>query len=113
MGNLISYFIDESEKDKEIQRLKALLVEKECDKDGDKKNVLNNNISISNEQILSWVEDELKDPESNITMMPDYMEKKLKMQIFTILLRMLEKVLSTTKVSFINHELYFKIQPKD
>jgi hypothetical protein len=87
-----------SEKDKEIEKLKSII--------GSYSQKPKN---ISNEKIMEWIDAEISKPENNITWMPDGVEKKLKLQIFTIFLNLIDHMLSTTKIEFINHKISINI----
>ena len=65
---------------------------------------------ISRAKIMEWVDDQLKNSEANIAWMPDYVERQLKTDIFTMLLALIDHILETTKIDFMGHEMRFDIQ---
>lgn len=89
-----------SDKNEEIEKLKEI-IKSHTQKQNQK--------SISKQNIMAWVEAEISKPENNITWMPDGVEKKFKLQIFTIFLNLIDHMLSTTKIEFINHKISFSI----
>lgn len=64
---------------------------------------------ISREKLLSWIDNQLDMPENNIGFVPDKIERKLKTQIYTTILNMLDYILETTTVDFMGQTIKFDI----
>ena len=65
--------------------------------------------SISKEKLLAWVDDQLQNQESNSKWIPDFAERKLKADIFAMMLGMVDHVLETTKVEIMGHVIRFDL----
>lgn len=70
-------------------------------------------VNISRERVLAWVDDQLSKPDSNIGWMPDVVERKLKTDIFVMLLGLVEHLLETTKIEVMGHEISFELEPQE
>ena len=71
----------------------------------------NTNISskdISNVSIDHFIDDILNDPETN-TILPDSLERNFYRKIITIVLKSLQKTLSTAKISILHHNITFNL----
>lgn len=64
---------------------------------------------ISHDKLLEWVDDQLKKQESNCKWIPDFAERKLKADIFAMLLGSIEHILSTAKVEVMGHAIRFDL----
>ncbi len=91
-----------SDKNEEIEKLKEIIKIQNQNQNQKPK-------SVSQENIMAWIDAEISKPENNITWMPDGVEKKLKLQIFTIFLNLIDHMLTTTKIEFVNHKISFSI----
>lgn len=61
---------------------------------------------------MAWVEASLAKPEGNIGWMPDAIEKKLKSDIFVMLLGLVDHILETTKIEIMGHDISFAVHPE-
>ena len=84
---------------KEIEELKQTQNQNNKPKSTDTK--------ISRESLIQWVNNQLSDPTTNITLMPDFVERRLKVQIFEMILNMFDYILETTKVEFMGQKIVF------
>ena len=64
---------------------------------------------ISTAEIDKFVEEILKDPNVNIGYLPDWVERKIYKNVFTIALGLVDKFADTTSVKFLGHELKFDL----
>lgn len=67
---------------------------------------------LSEEQIKKFVEDLLTDENVNIEYLPDWVERKLYINIFNILLGLLKKTVKSTSIKFIGHQIYLDMKPQ-
>jgi len=67
---------------------------------------------ISKEKINEFVDELLKDENINIKYLPDYVEKQLYRNIFTIAVGVLDKILNTTELNMIGHQIKLSIEPQ-
>jgi hypothetical protein len=82
----------------------------------------NNNSSYTNlttqklhhlyqDHIKKFVEAILADPDTNISWLPDVVERRLYINIATIALKSFEALLETSTVNFLSHKLQFVVDP--
>jgi len=69
--------------------------------------------NISKQKISEFVNNILKDEAINIKYFPDWVERKLYNNIFTILINLLDNLLEGTNINFLGHQLTFDIKPKE
>jgi primase-polymerase (primpol)-like protein len=67
---------------------------------------------LSQAHIANFVDDILKDENMNIKYLPDWVEKQLYVNIFTLLISLLQKVLLTSNLKVIGHEMTFDLIAK-
>ena len=67
---------------------------------------------LSQQKIDDFVEKLLNDKNVNIGYFPDFVERKLYKNIFTLLLGILDNTLSSTKINFMGHELLLTMGPQ-
>ena len=67
--------------------------------------------NISEQRISSIVESMLEDPDTNIPWLPDFVERKLYMNIFTIAMNMLERIIEDIKLHFMGHQIQMVVDP--
>jgi hypothetical protein len=67
--------------------------------------------TLSKKKILEFVEILLKDKNINIGYLPDYVEKQIYLNIFTILIGIVEHSLKSVKVEIMGHKLDISITP--
>jgi hypothetical protein len=65
--------------------------------------------SVSKEKLMAWVDDQLQKQESNSKWIPDFAERKLKVDIFNMILGMVDHILETTKVEIMGHVIRFDL----
>lgn len=68
--------------------------------------------ALSKEKINEFVEELLNDENINIKYLPDYVERQLYRNIFTIAIGVLEKLLNTTEINMIGHQVKLSMQPQ-
>ena len=66
---------------------------------------------MSEQRLSSIVQDMLDDPDTNIPWLPDFVERKLYMNIFTIAMNMFERVIEDTQLHFMGHQLQMVVDP--
>lgn len=82
----------------------------------------NNNLSLATmtkeqlhvatkNHVKKFVDDILADPDTNISWLPDVVERKLYINIITVAMKSLETVLETSSVNFLSHKLKFVVDP--
>lgn len=64
---------------------------------------------ISHEKLMAWVDDQLKNKDSNSKWIPDFAERKLKTEIFEMILGIVEHALATTKIEVMGHVIRFDL----
>jgi len=67
---------------------------------------------MSNQAIDEFVEGLLDDPETNIYVLPDSVERAMYSNLLKLMFHSLEKAVSTFKVDFIGHEIKVSFEPK-
>ncbi len=66
-------------------------------------------LSISKHKIEEFVDKMLKDPNVNIGYIPDFAERKIYINIFGIILGLMDNLIDTTKVEFMGHKITFDL----
>jgi ABC-type anion transport system duplicated permease subunit len=61
--------------------------------------------NVSKEKINTIVDKLLKNPDTNISYLPDFVEKKIYTNVFGIVLNLLDDVLDTTAINFLGHKI--------
>ena len=74
-------------------------------------NINNNNKRVSDEAVKKFVEQLMNDPNININGFPDYIERKVYENIVTIVMGIVDQVLSSTEVRILNHTISFTVTP--
>ena len=69
--------------------------------------------SISSEQIELFVDGLMKNKSINFSMIPDYIEKKLYTNVFTIVLNILDTILDSVNIEIMGHKIIVDITPKN
>lgn len=64
----------------------------------------------SRKSIEEFVNQLLKDEDINIGLLPDCIEKKIYLNVFTLLVNLLDKLLSTSEIRLLNHKITFDIK---
>lgn len=118
---------------KENQTLKHLLEQEKREKESlreiiNKHNIKENNIikvdesdphkiiinkhnisNLSQEKIEKFVDNMLKNPDINIKHFPDVIERKIYINIFRLILSMLDEFLDNTKIEIMGHKIEFDL----
>jgi len=68
---------------------------------------------LSEQKIDEFVEEILKNKDINIGYLPDFVEKRIYKNVFTILVNLLDHVVDTTSVKLLGHEINFDFAPDD
>jgi len=68
---------------------------------------------LSEQKIDEFVEEILKDKDINIGYLPDFVEKRIYKNVFTILVNLLDHVVDSTSVKLLGHEINFDFAPDD
>lgn len=66
---------------------------------------------ISKEKIELFVDNLLKNENINITIIPDSLEKKMYVNILTILLQLINESLKNIKITILDHTLSISMNP--
>lgn len=72
-----------------------------------------NKVPISQIQLNAFVEKMLTDENVNIAYLPDFVERQLYRNVFTILLGVIQNLFSTTSINLLNHKIAFTISPQN
>lgn len=67
---------------------------------------------LNNDAIDDFVEELLNDPETNIYLLPDAIERPLYANLLKLMFHSLEKAVKSFKVDFIGHEIKIVFEPK-
>jgi hypothetical protein len=67
--------------------------------------------AASQNHIKKFVDAILADPDTNISWLPDVVERRLYINIATIAMKSLEALLETSSVNFLSHKLQFVVDP--
>lgn len=67
---------------------------------------------LSKDKINEFVKKLLVDQTVNINYLPDFVEKQIYKNVFSLLIGLLNNTLSTTSIKFLGHELTFMIKPE-
>jgi hypothetical protein len=68
---------------------------------------------LSKARIRQYVDNMLKDEDINISWMPDYVEKQIYRNVFTMLISLMENLFETSGVKLIGHRLTFHLEPNE
>ena len=93
-----------------LEKQKSFLKEK-CVKDEDPIQKIKLS-KLSEHKIDEFVEEILKNKDINIGYFPDYVEKRIYKNIFTILINLLDNIVDTTSVKLLGHEIKFDFTPQ-
>lgn len=102
---------------RQIESLKTMnsALEKELSQKQSGHNALNTKVQLqelSQQKIDEFVEKLLSDKNVNIGYFPDFVERKLYKNIFTLLLGILDNTLATTSINFMGHQLMLTMAPQ-
>lgn len=67
---------------------------------------------LSKDRIDIIVDDLLKNEDINIKYFPDWVEKKLYTNVFTILVGIIENILEDASINFLGHQISFQLKPE-
>jgi len=67
---------------------------------------------ISKERVDAFVEELLNDENVNIKYLPDFVERQIYRNVFSLLINVLENMLNTTNVQFMGHTITFDLKPQ-
>jgi hypothetical protein len=71
----------------------------------------NNLKEVSRIRINQIVDEMLKDENLNIKYLPDWVEKQIYRNVFTIMISLMDNLFDTTNLRFLGHELSFDLKP--
>ena len=98
------------EKDRaNLELIKKELLQKE---EKSKKEKLERFYKNLDSSVDKYVDEMLKDEEIN-SVIPDYIEKKIYKNVFTIVLKLVRNITDSTSISFLDQELTFTLNQKD
>jgi len=66
---------------------------------------------LSEDQIRLFVDELLKDQDVNISVLPDWAERQIYINVFNILLGLVKKTVETSSIKFIGHEVGLNMRP--
>ena len=66
--------------------------------------------SISSEQIETFVDEMMQNKSINFSMIPDYIEKKLYVNVFSIVLNILDSLLDSISIQIMGHKISIDIE---
>jgi polyhydroxyalkanoate synthesis regulator phasin len=67
---------------------------------------------LSKERVDAFVEELLNDENVNIKYLPDFVERQIYRNVFSLLINVLENMLNTTNVQFMGHTITFDLKPQ-
>lgn len=100
---------------KEIKALKKMYADLQHQKAEELKDRVREEMEqgeLSEQQIALFVEELLGDDAVNIDYFPDFVERKIYINVFNILLGLIRKTLGNTSIKFIGHEITLKMKPQ-
>ena len=118
-SNIRKLEIDNRELTKQINSLKNInIIQKSQIIKKHKINLLENNnqkakkqiTEVSKDKIGHYVEKLLENSDTNISYLPDFVEKKIYTNILTVCLNLLDDMLETTSIKFVGHEIAFDLR---
>ena len=110
-NDVFAEIVNENEElKKQIKYLKSVLQEKRKEKPILKKVGMKIETPVSKEAIKSYVDKILENEDMNISYLPDFVEKKIYENTFSILLNLLDDIMENIQINIINHKLVFDIQ---
>lgn len=65
---------------------------------------------LSEDQIKIFVDELLKDQDVNISVLPDWAERRIYQNVFTILIGLLKKTVETSSLEFMGHKVGFEMR---
>ncbi len=102
-----------------IQELPCLSGKRDCEKLLSKKNLKKGadpssagqrrNTAINQESLEKYIDSLLADKDTNIKLLPDFVERKIYSNVFSILLRLMDDTLENTSISFLGHRIVFDV----
>lgn len=78
-----------------------------------KKESPSNSSAVSERNINLFVEKLLQDPNINIKYLPDYVERQLYRNVFTIMLGIINQTLDSTEIHMMGHKITIQMTPDD
>ena len=115
MGNRVSNLCDDYSSENNLQiKIKYLIEEN---------NKLKNELNIIKNNKLDIIEDELKvsvkslvnelmkNDNINLDLIPDFVEKKIYENVLTLAISLLKETLEKTKITILNQDITFNIEP--
>lgn len=64
---------------------------------------------INKESLEKYIDSLLADKNTNIKFLPDFVERKIYSNVFSILLRLMDDTLENTSISFLGHRIVFDV----
>jgi hypothetical protein len=74
---------------------------------------MNNTTHISDEAVKQFVDKLINDPNININGFPDYIERKVYQNVVTVIMGIVDQVLSSTEIKILNHKIVFTVLPDE
>ena len=68
---------------------------------------------LSKERVDAFVEELLNDENVNIKYLPDFVERQLYRNIFSLLINVIENMLDTMNIQFMGHTITFDLKPQN
>ena len=100
---------------KENEKLKKNIQNLESKKANETIILKNNNLNIIDEQlqisIKKLVDDLLSNENINLDILPDYVERKIYENVFTVAIGLLKETLEKTKITILNQDITFNLHP--
>lgn len=110
-NDIIAEIVNENEElRKQVKYLKDVLNDKKKEKPRLKKVGMKLETPISKEAIEKYVEKILENKDMNISYLPDFVEKKIYENVFSITLNLLDDIMENIQINILNHKLVFDIQ---
>ena len=94
-----------------LEKQKSFLKEKFIKEEATSQKVKLSN--LSEHKIDEFVEEILKNKDINIGYFPDYVEKRIYKNVFTILINLLDNIVETSSVQLLGHEIKFDFSPQN
>ena len=100
---------------KENEKLKKKIYNLESIQNNENIILKNNNLDIIDEQlklsIKKLVDDLLSNENINLDILPDYVERKIYENVFTVAIGLLKETLEKTKITILNQDITFNLHP--
>jgi chromosome segregation ATPase len=105
-----------AEKDKEIEKWKQAFEQLHEEYETKLDNLVKGDTIIQDNRISipslkTYIKDEIINTNANLKYIPDALEKKIYLSVYTTVMKSIERLCQTTSIDMMNHRITFNIQP--